>query len=539
MILLLPVSRFRVTFEVGMGRPYSRLEELVCRMIAEAPQPVTLAQLRETFQVHDRLLIESVVTLVRAGWAAMNLGEGLAITEQGRQTLSESGRPHSTVVRKASTSLYMERVCGLLERETQSGLNVRTLRDLGMTRTELDRSTLAVRNPRNSLSIGQAQGLLPHRAGEWIRWVGEPRLHTKGNEFVPVHVDVESGTVTGLPRTWEPLLTEVLLQAAHEREEETEFSQEKISRLISRPRRTATSNSRPARTTALRLAPGSAALIFDRSEFLSHVRRVLAEAETSVLIMVAAIDASTVKLFEAQLRDALDRGVRVDILWGRTDSDGDGTPELKRIAFQSSAGAVRSLRFNSRAAGTVSQVLVADRRADGAGAVTAILGGLPLLHSPVDHNALPALLVSDPGVVAQISRAAAGWWAETDGEDFSAAIDRWRRLASGWEQSTKSLEDPRPNPAPSETANPDTAQVVLDADCAVLGRGESQNDGVIVRAYRAEVPETGGAALRGAVAVHLRGPSWLPRSVLTTADTGVTETPADSSCIAPRQEISP
>ncbi|MFF1777645.1 hypothetical protein [Streptomyces virginiae] len=492
-------------------------------MISEAPQPVTLTQLRETFQVHDRLLIESVVTLVRAGWAAMNLGEGLAITEQGRQTLSKSGRPQSTVVRKASTSLYMERVCGLLERETQSGLNVRTQRDLGMTRAELDRSTLAVRNPRNSLSIGQAQGLLPHRAGEWIRWVGEPRMHTKGNEFVPVHVDVVSRTVTGLPRTWEPLLTEVLLQTAHEREEEMrEFPQEKIAQLIAQPHRAKAASSRPARTAGLRLPPRSAALILDGSEFLSNVRRILNEAEASVLIMVSAIDAGTVKLWEPQLKDALSRGVRVDVLWGQTDNDDDGTPELKRIAFQNSAGAVRTLRFNARPAGTVSQVVIADRRIDnGSGStVTAILGGVPLLHGTGDHHSLPALVVSDPGVVAQIARAAAGWWAETDGEDFSAAIDRWRRLASDWEESTRSLEDQRPNPALSETENLDTAQVVLDADCALLGRGETRNDGVIVRAYRAEVSEIGGPAPRGAVAVHLRGPSWLPPSAPAEANTG-------------------
>lgn len=523
MLLLLPVSRFRVTFEVGMGRPYSRLEELVCRMIAEASQPVTLTQLRETFQVHDRLLIESVVTLVRAGWAAMNLGEGLAITEQGRQTLSRSGRPQSTVVRKASTSLYMERVCGLLERETQSGLNVRTLRDLGMTRTELDRSTLDVRNTRNSLSIGQAQGLLPHRAGEWIRWVGEPRMHTKGNEFVPVHVDPVSRTVTGLPRPWEPLLTEVLLRAADEREEETrEFPQEKISRLLTPSTKAKASPARPGRPKELPLHPESATLLHDEAEFLSTVRQALGEADTSMLIMVAAIDAGTVRLWEPELKDALHRGVRVDVLWGRADDDSDGPAELKRIAFQSASGTARSLRFNARPAGIVSQVVVADRRADlgGLRTVTAVLGGVPLLHGAAERDCLPALVVADLGVVAQIARAAAGWWAETDGEEFSAAIDRWRRLASGWEESTRSPADMRPRPSPAGTEGSDTARVVLDADCALLERGEHLGDGVIVRAYGAPVAESGGPALHGAVAVHLRGPSWPTPPGPSEADTG-------------------
>ncbi|MDT0427888.1 phospholipase D-like domain-containing protein [Streptomyces salyersiae] len=522
MILLLPVSRFRVTYEVGAGRPYSRLEELVCRMIAEAAQPVTLAQLRETFHVHDRLLIESVVTLVRAGWAAMNLGEGLAITEQGRQTLSKGGRPQSTTVRKASTSLYMERVCGLLERETQSALNLRSLRslrELGMSGADLDRSMLTIRNPRNSLSIGQAQGLLPHRAGEWIRWVGEPRMHTKGNDFVPLHVDLASSTVTGLPRTWEPLLTEVLLRAAHEREEEMEeFSQEKISQLISQPPGTRTVQSRAPRTASLPLPPGRAALITGKEEFLSAAQRCIEDAETSVLIMVSAIDAEGVKTWERDLKDALKRGLRVDVLWGETDTDSDGLSELKRIAFESASGPARTLRFNARPAGTVSQIVVADHSADGAGTVTVILGGVSLLHTVVGQDpALPALKVSDPGVAAQIARAAAGWWAETAGEDLSASTDRWRRLASSWEESA--AQSPRSSnhvPAQLGGGHLETAQVLLDADCATLEYGQGRGDGVIVRAYPAKAADDDGQMLRGAAAVHLRGPSWSTAPALVT-----------------------
>ncbi|MFF1955528.1 hypothetical protein ACFVWX_00760 [Streptomyces sp. NPDC058220] len=518
MILLLPVSRFRVTYEVGAGRPYSRLEELVCRMIAEAAQPVTLAQLRETFRVHDRLLIESVVTLVRAGWAAMNLGEGLAITEQGRQTLSTGKRPQATVVHKVHTSLYMERVGGLLERETQSGLNVRTLRelkDLKMSPADLERSTLAVRNPRNSLSIGQAQGLLPHRAGEWIRWVGEPRMHTKASEFVPVHVDLESRTVTGLPRTWEPLLTEVLLGAAREREEEMrQFTEEEIGRLITRRPGSRAVTSRADRMAAVPLLPGSALLVPGEAEFRSVARRTIEDAETSVLLMVSAIDAVSVKSWEPQLKGALSRGVRVDVLWGEANADGDGVAELKRIASQSAAGSVRSLRFNARPAGTVSQIVVADRRADGgAGTATAVLGGAPLMHADTGPGrALPALVVSDAFVVAQIARAAAGWWAETAGEDFSAAVDRWRRLASGWEESIQSSGVPRPAPALPGAGSSDTALVVLDADCALLESAADQVDGLIVRAYRTQAVEHSGPVVRGAVAVHLRGPSWAGRS---------------------------
>ncbi|MEV8563721.1 hypothetical protein AB0478_46715 [Streptomyces sp. NPDC051917] len=543
MILLLPVSRFGVTYEVGSGRPYSRLEELLCRMIADAGQPVTLAHLREAFQVHDRLLIEGVVTLVRAGWAAMNLGEGIVITEQGKQTLNAGGRPQGTVIRRARTSIYMERVCGLLERETQSGLNVRTRRDLlqVMSPADWDRSLLAVRNPRNSLSIGQAQGLLSHRAGEWIRWVAEPRMQTKANEFVPVHVDLASRTVTGLPRSWDPMLSEVLLREAQERSEEgAELSPHEVSRLVSQPTGNRPSRDGFTRTAMLPLRHDSAALVHDEDEFLGAAARIVEEAHTSVLITVPQIDAEAVRSWEPRLKDTLSRGVRIDVLWGAAveGQEGDGAAELKRIAAQTARGSVRSLRFNTRPAGTVSSLVVADRQQGGGTSTgTAVVGGLPLLcESARSTRVLPALVVSDAGVVAQIARAAAGWWAETAGEEFSAATDRWRRLASGWDQSARTVDGrpaafPTPQPTGSQDRprETDTATVLVDADCALLeiaARTEGADragavDGVIVRAYGREAVNSGRPALRGAVAVHLQGPSWEgPSSLVTEAIVG-------------------
>ncbi|MFI8182473.1 hypothetical protein ACIF70_18425 [Actinacidiphila glaucinigra] len=506
------------------------MEELLCRMIADADEPVTLAHLREAFQVHDRLLIEGVVTLVRAGWAAMNLGEGIVITEQGKQTLNAGGRPQGTVIRRARTSIYMERVCGLLERETQSGLNVRTRRDLlrVMSPADWDRSLLAVRNPRNSLSIGQAQGLLPHRAGEYIRWVAEPRMQTKANEFVPVHVDLASRTVTGLPRSWEPMLSEVLLREAQERiEEVAEFSSDEVSRLVSQPTGIRPSRGGFTRKAALPLQHGSAALVHDEDEFLGTVARIVDEAHTSVLITVPRIDAEAVRSWEPRLKDTLSRGVCVDVLWGAAaeGQEGDGAAELKRIAAQTARGSVRSLRFNTRPAGTVSRLVVADRRQDGGTSPgTAVVGGLPLLCGDAGSTwVLPALVVSDAGVVAQITRAAAGWWAETAGEEFSAATDRWRRLASGWEQSARTIDGrtaafptPQPTGSTDHPRETDTALVLLDADCALLqvaaraevADGAGSVDGVVVRAYGRDALNGGGPALRGAVAVHLQGPSW-------------------------------
>ena len=72
MIVLIPVSRFRVAYEIARGRPYSRLERRVLEAIADGG--ATLHALTTTFKVHERLLIESVVTLVNVGWVAVTGG---------------------------------------------------------------------------------------------------------------------------------------------------------------------------------------------------------------------------------------------------------------------------------------------------------------------------------------------------------------------------------------------------------------------------------------------------------------------------------
>src|SRR6266511_4795735 len=69
MIVLVPVSRFRVAYELARGRPYSRLERRVLETIAHGG--ASLRTLRTTFRVHERLFVESVVTLVTAGWVAV------------------------------------------------------------------------------------------------------------------------------------------------------------------------------------------------------------------------------------------------------------------------------------------------------------------------------------------------------------------------------------------------------------------------------------------------------------------------------------
>ena len=101
MIVLIPVSRFRVRYEVAAGFPYSQLDSLVLRAVGEGS--TSLEKLVETFQVHPRLLIQSLVTLTHTGDLDSDMRTGFAvycdICRLKDETTLEAGRVlgHSTM----------------------------------------------------------------------------------------------------------------------------------------------------------------------------------------------------------------------------------------------------------------------------------------------------------------------------------------------------------------------------------------------------------------------------------------------------------
>src|SRR5580692_6317095 len=70
MIVLLPVSRYRVRYQVASGRPYSFFERFILEGIRDGHS--SIEALERTFHVHRRVLIEGLVTLVHAGWVAID-----------------------------------------------------------------------------------------------------------------------------------------------------------------------------------------------------------------------------------------------------------------------------------------------------------------------------------------------------------------------------------------------------------------------------------------------------------------------------------
>ena len=370
MIVLVPVSMFSVNFSVARGRPYSRLERRVLEEIAARAgvyphQGATLTSLCDTFRVHERLMVEAVVTLVGAGWVAVTNGREatFVLTDEGQQACSSRKDPASVVVAPAAPcTVVFDRTAGQLARRGE----VLTV-SKQEARPDLNPST-PLRIVRNALDESQIQKLLPRASGEWVRSIGRPRLVTV-DRYLPVRVDLADRSITGLPRGWHQALSVEILAAAQTRKEELESAPD----VQPTPQATAVRVASPVQARMPATGPGhrptplsvpgrkppaaalgaaaapqtsvsfpwledaapfgssgdgpadqstEATLFSEVSGEESHqllITEALATAASHVLIASPTVNMESLSKLGDAIQAAVRRGVRVDVLYGDTD----------------------------------------------------------------------------------------------------------------------------------------------------------------------------------------------------------------------------
>jgi len=90
MIILSPVSKYRIEYEVAEGVPYSHLDRMIHKAVQE--NLGSLAALEKTFRVHKSLIIQSLVNLTQIGWIALGTtsDQQFVITPAGKAALAEN-----------------------------------------------------------------------------------------------------------------------------------------------------------------------------------------------------------------------------------------------------------------------------------------------------------------------------------------------------------------------------------------------------------------------------------------------------------------
>lgn len=456
--ILVPLSRFRVHYCAASGRPYSQIERLVLRAIADGTTSIT--GLKDIFQIHPRLLVEAVVTLIQTGWVALSsdrAGE-FWVTQSGTDAIENGQGPKSQIVRRSTVRIVREDITGCIERA--GVIHYATRQSVSDKYSTYDHIRPEILD--NYLDEGLVQYLLPLEENEWLQEISGIELDSKGAFYLPVSVDTATGKCVGLPRKWERSVAPYLLSKTIDTSTSQAVPTIELQTFVTSRDDYQTFNTNS--TNVKHLA--------GLEEHRQFVIDALQKANSAIFIASAFIDARNLVAIERHIIDAVTRGLKVSLLWGYSQTD--VSPQrsaidiLKRIKYYvGKEDLTGQFHFNQEPSGSHAKFCVHDTE-DG---WNAAVGSHNWLASvPGNHDALAirdvSVVIRDKRVVAALSRIFSALWKNTPGEELSVVPGHWQATASLLDQEAKQLEG-------SETehnGNICTVRIVQDREHAAMVR---------------------------------------------------------------------
>jgi hypothetical protein len=444
MILLVPLNRYYVEYEVGVGQPYSELHTLVLRATAET-EGVSVEMLQDLFGLPSRLLIEILIMLFKEGWIAVSLktGGGFDITPQGREALSSNKPPQMRRIETRPGSILMERLTGMLIPHNEISGSYESKRELKESGAWEDAYQLTAEFEEDAVDEGQVQSLLRRDKREWIRHIKPPELRHKNWYYLPVDVNLDPTQmqVTGVPERWRAHLEPLLLGLA------AEYATEQPSLLDKNywSRKAAPDRSRDETTATgwqTDIFPDD--LLLTSQQHAERLEQALAEAKSSVLIASCAVDVTYLsRWLREPLLKAVERGVHVSLLWGDEAVGGEGESSLAKW-LEGGAGELSSaltrglLSANTSPTNSHASLLIYDTDEG----FNAHVGGYDWLSPPTSANnevAYATVHLRHPGIVAELCRSVAAIFTTGHGNQLSSSPDRWRRIAEALDEQSSTL----------------------------------------------------------------------------------------------------
>ncbi len=444
MIVLIPVSKFLVEYEVAEGSPYSKLHRLVLQAISEG---ITSKDgLENAFEVHPRLLIECLVTLIHESWVALGgtMEKQFVLTSAGKRALKGGHVPESVKISRKKTPIFLERVTGaVLPKGEIEPVSKKLLQDKQVWNYCVKLSSDIT---DNKLDEGQIQHLLPRRQGQRLRWVGPILMDSKDNHFIPVSVNLETEEIVNLPERLVSRLKPYIIEEA--KLKASRFKKSDLQKLDSISRQT---SYRPY-FSAGRVRQQQVGwpvfwsaddLLFRLEQHSDLLSQVFSKAHSAILITSALVSGTRIESICQDVFSCLERGVDISILWGNEEELGS-FDRLKKLAFEvKQKGFVGKIKFNRTPANCNAKIMLWDEE----GVVCkGAVGTYDWLANTTNsligkNNICCTICLHHPAVLSSLAWCAAGLWDRIPSERLASVPDRWRRVAAELETIVGDLYD--------------------------------------------------------------------------------------------------
>lgn len=346
MFAFVPVSLFKIKFHVGSGRPYSEFERLILEAIGSGITEVN--SLVSTFQVHRRMIIEAIVTLMGAGWLNIDAGSGeFGLSVSGKTALTKKILPEGTLLVERTLYVLMEQVAGQLCPLTDVTFqDKRKLQPIWQKGVAIPKSDIP-----NIVTTGMVLPFLRWDKEAWIKSIGPITIRRHNTDFIVVNVNPEDRQLSGLPKAWEPLLADILIGAVEKKQSDMPLSSEAIDEKLLQELffQTATRSD----IQWWRVRPTDIEMLPETKSTLETIVKMLDGAESHIVVSAATLDISSLHIILEAVKNALARGVAVDLCWGelhtKTAAEESEIQELMaRFSLETAQNEGLKLKYNAQ-----------------------------------------------------------------------------------------------------------------------------------------------------------------------------------------------
>lgn len=442
MIVLIPINRYKVTYSVAEGLPFSALDRLILNAVASGA--TNQENLVKMFELHPRLIIQSLISLTEAGWIALGSTEDheFVITPAGRHSLQsqEPQLPPTLTIKPRTSFVVVERTTGavILENHIQYVPRHR-LEAEGIWDANLCLDTHVY---DNRLDESEVYYILPHDQDQRIHWVGPIELTSKNHLYMVVNVDLESELILNLPDRLSMYLRPEILHKAYEIAESKQIKTLNTSSVSHLVRGDLSDKDAEVYETEqlINLSVSQSQILFTQDQFEDRLRSAFDRAKSVVFVSSPYVDSQRLLDFEKRIREALTRGVDVHIFLGMSDTAAykQSLNWLKKIQYdmRDESG---QFSFNRSAGETNVSLLCWDEYSDETDNLfIGIMGNYNWLSASEKRISTYGIQIENPRLVADISRFIVDLWQTIQSERMSKVPDFWRRVANKLDEMPES-----------------------------------------------------------------------------------------------------